>query len=113
MNSGQERALAAAEAAMRKKADDVLILDLEGIFSAADYFVICSGSSTTQLVAIVREIEKELKMSGDKGYRREGTPESGWILLDDGDVVVHIFSEEARQFYDIEHLWGDGKAISV
>ena len=113
MDYGQERAISAAQAAARKKALDIVVLDLKGIFPVADYFVICSGRSTAQLAAIVREVEDELKKSSDGSYRREGSPESGWILLDNGDVVIHIFSEEARKFYDIEHLWGDGRAIVV
>ncbi|HHV34542.1 MAG TPA: ribosome silencing factor [Syntrophomonadaceae bacterium] len=113
MDCGQERAINAAQAAARKKALDIIVLDLKGIFPVADYFVVCSGRSTAQLAAIVREVEDELKKHSDNDgfYRRQGSPESGWILLDNGDVVIHIFSEEAREFYDIERLWGDGRVI--
>lgn len=112
MDYGQERAISAAQAAARKKAYDIKVLDLTGIFPVADYFVICTGRSTTQLAAIQREVEDDLKKASES-YRRQGSPESGWILLDNGDVVIHIFSEEAREFYDIEHLWGDGRVVAT
>jgi ribosome-associated protein len=111
LDSGRERAIKAAQAAAEKKAHNVVVLDLRGIFPVADYFVICSGRSTTHLEAIAREIQEELGKSGEDYFRRQGTPQSGWILLDYGSVVVHIFSEEARRFYDIEHLWGDASII--
>lgn len=111
MDSGQERALRAAEAASRKKALDILVLDLVGVFPVADYFVICSGRSTPQLDAIAREVEAELKNPGDDYVKKQGSPDSGWVLLDNGDVVIHIFSEEARKFYGLEHLWGDARII--
>jgi ribosome-associated protein len=109
--TGKELALAAAAAAARKKANDVRVLDLQGVFGAADYFVICSGWNTPQLQAITREVEEELERQGVAG-RRQGTPESQWVLLDCGDVVIHIFSEEARQFYLLERLWGEAQVVS-
>lgn len=112
MDSGQERAISAAQAAARKKAYDIKVLDLTGIFPVADYFVICTGRSTAQLSAILREVEDELK-SSNGSYRKQGNSESGWILLDIGDVIIHIFSEEAREFYDLEHLWGDARVIAT
>ncbi|MGB4503715.1 MAG: ribosome silencing factor [Syntrophaceticus sp.] len=111
MDSAQERAIGAAQAAARKKALDIMVLDLTGIFPVADYFMICSGRSTTQLAAIVREVEDELKKFNNGSYRRQGSPESGWILLDNGDLIIHVFNEETREFYDLEHLWGDARVI--
>lgn len=111
MDTGRERAIGAAEAAARKKALDITVLDMKGVFPAADYFVICSGRNVTQLAAITREVEEEIKKSGDGYYKKQGMPESGWILLDCGDVIVHIFSQEARNFYDLESLWGDSRVI--
>ncbi|MGI6405352.1 MAG: ribosome silencing factor [Syntrophaceticus sp.] len=112
MDSGQERAIRAAQAAAKRKAYDIKVLDLTGIFPVADYFMICTGRSTTQLAAIQQEVEDELK-NASESYRRQGSPESGWILLDNGDVIIHIFSEEAREFYDLEHLWGDARVIAT
>ncbi|HAA90763.1 MAG: Ribosomal silencing factor RsfS [Thermoanaerobacterales bacterium 50_218] len=106
----REVAIEAARAAVDKKANDVIVLDLRGIFPVADYFVICSGNSVPQLKAITREVEERLAEAGVFG-RCEGTPESGWVLLDFGDVIVHIFSEEARRFYALERLWGDAPVI--
>lgn len=106
----REVAIKAARAAVDKKANDVIVLDLRGIFPVADYFVICSGNSVPQLKAITREVEERLAEAGVFG-KIEGTPESGWVLLDFGDVIVHIFSEEARRFYALERLWGDAPVI--
>lgn len=111
MDRGREKAISAAQAAARKKALDVTVLDVKGIFPAADYFVICSGRNANHLAAIAREVEDEIRKSRDGYFKREGIPESGWVLLDCGDVVVHIFSQEARAFYDLESLWGDSRVI--
>ncbi len=107
----REVALQAARAAEEKKASDVRVLDLRGIFPVADYFVICSGRSVPQLRAITEEVARHLAEQGIVYLRREGTPESGWVLLDYGDVVVHIFSEEARRFYSLERLWGNARVV--
>lgn len=111
MDAGRDKAIAAAQAAVRKKAFDITVLDVKGIFPAADYFVICSGRNVNHLAAITREVEEEIRKSRDGYLRRQGVPESGWVLLDCGDVVVHIFSREARSFYDLESLWGDSRVI--
>lgn len=111
MDLGREMAIKAAQAAAEKKAHDIKVLDLRGIFPVADYFVICSGRSSIHLGAIAQEIQEQLAKTGEGYFRRQGTPQSGWILLDYGSVVVHIFSEEARRFYDLEHLWGDASII--
>lgn len=112
MHSGREVAIWAAKAAAEKRASDIRILDLRGIFPVADYFVICSGRSATQIAAIAQEIQDRLGKLGHRFFRRQGTPESEWVLLDYGDVVVHIFSGEARAFYALERLWGDAPEIS-
>lgn len=111
MLDGRGVAIRAARAAAEKKAIDVQVLDLRGIFPVADYFVVCSGRSVPQIRAIAREVQNRLAELGFKFLRCEGTPESEWVLLDYGDVVVHIFSEEARCFYGLERLWGDARAI--
>ena len=100
-----------AEAASDKKARDIVILDMEGITLIADYFVICSANSTTQVQAIADSIEEKLTEQGVKPLRKEGYRDSHWVLLDYGACVAHIFVEEDRQFYNLERLWGDAKAV--
>jgi ribosome-associated protein len=96
-----------------KKGYDVLILDLRNLASFADYFVICSADSDTQVKAIADEIDKSLRDEGIKCWHKEGFNALTWVLLDYVDVVVHIFKKESRQFYSIEKLWGDAPAIEV
>ena len=112
MSEGRELAIRAGEAAETKNALDVRVLDVTGVFPVADYFVICSGRSIPQITAIARAVQDELDQAGRPYLRKQGTPESGWVLLDDGEVVVHVFNEEARRFYDLERLWGDAKIVS-
>lgn len=102
-----------ARAALARKAAGLLVLNLEGLSAITDYFLICCGTSSTQIRAIAEAIEDALKAEGTRPLHREGLPESGWILLDYGDVVVHVFLEETRQFYALEHLWGDAPPLSL
>ena len=111
MIEGRELALQAGNAAAGKNAVDIRVLDMTGVFPAADYFVLCSGRNIPQISAITRAVQDELEQAGRTRLRRQGVPESGWVLLDCGDVVVHIFNPEARQFYDLERLWGDAKIV--
>ncbi len=101
----------AVDAAADKLATDILMLDLREKCSFADYFVVCSGSSERQLKAILEEIDKALTQVGTPLLRREGTTESGWVLLDFGDVIVHIFTPELRDYYRIEKIWADGTPV--
>jgi ribosome-associated protein len=89
-----------------KQAEDILLLDISNAASFADYFVIASAGSERQISAILEAIDEELR-KGEKvrPLGQEGTPESGWVLLDYGDVIVHIFAPEERAFYDLESLW--------
>lgn len=109
----QELAQRAADAAAGKKAVDIRILDLRGLTSITDFFVICSGTSTTQVDAIADGVEQALKKDGQYPSHTEGKAESTWILLDYGDVVVHIFEEQTRAFYALERLWGDAASIPL
>lgn len=96
-----------------KKAEDVLVLNLEGISSFTDFFVICSGTSEPHLKAIAGEIEERLKQ--DHGIRAasvDGFPASQWIVLDYMQVIVHIFRREKREFYSLEDLWGDAPRVA-
>ena len=96
-----------ARAASDKKALDISILDMRKIPSVCDYFLIASGTSTTQVRAISDNITEKLKIKGERVWHAEGEREALWILLDCGDVVAHIFQEDTRRFYELEKLWGD------
>ena len=95
------------EAASDKQAADVLLLDVRGVCSFADYFVICSGETERQIKAIYDEIEHVLKREGVLPHHREGTLDSGWLLLDFGDVIVHIFAPFEREYYQLGKLWSE------
>jgi len=99
----------AVETALDKKAQDAVVLDLGGICSFTDYFLICTGTSTRHNQTIAEQIEETLKKQGVRPLHIEGHTEGEWILLDYVDFVVHIFSARAREFYDLERLWRTGK----
>ncbi|MCX7694393.1 MULTISPECIES: ribosome silencing factor [Caloramator] len=99
--------------ASEKKARDIKILDVKGLSEIADYFVICSGTSTIQVKAIADEIEEKMAEKGYEINHKEGYNSGKWILLDYGEVIAHIFYEEDREFYDLERLWIDAEAISI
>ena len=96
-----------------KKGYDVRILDLKEVASFADYFVICSADSDTQVKAIADEIDKTLRDKGMKCWHKEGYRALSWVLLDYVDVVVHVFKKDMREFYNLEKLWGDANIIEV
>ena len=101
-------AIHAVEAALTKKAADIVVLDMRAVSGVADYFVICTGESDLQVKAIYEAIEDGIKdASGERPWHREGQEHRQWVLLDYVDLVVHIFSPEKRAFYDLERLWGD------
>ena len=103
----------AVQAAENKKALDVRVLDISEVSIIADYFIICSGRSGTQVQAIVENIQEELKKSGMLALRREGFREANWVLLDYGDVIIHVFQGVEREFYNLERLWGDARIVGV
>ncbi|MEG6614861.1 ribosome silencing factor [Peptococcaceae bacterium 1198_IL3148] len=109
----QQMADLAYNAAGEKKAKDITVLDLSKISAMCDYFVICSGGSGPQVKAIAENIEEKLSEQGIEPLRREGLREGSWILLDYGDIVVHVFKEEEREFYKLEKLWGDAPVVEV
>ena len=98
---------------MDKKARDVLVLDLQGLTTITDYFVICSGESTTQVKAITGEIEERFHAEGVKPLGIEGLSHGHWVLMDYNDVIIHIFEEETRKFYELEKLWIDAERIRI
>jgi len=93
------------DAAADKKAQDIVLFDVKDISSLADYFIVCSAQVERQIRAIAEGIEEALDAVDVPPYRREGTPADGWVLLDYGDVIVHIFSAEQRDYYRLEQLW--------
>jgi ribosome-associated protein len=103
----------AARAALDKKAADLTVLDVHGVSTVTDYFLVCSGKSTTHLRTIVDAIRTELKEDGIRPLHAEGKPESGWVLLDYGDVLVHVFLEATRAYYALERLWGDAPSVPI
>ena len=103
----------AVEIAEDKQASDIVMLDLQQLNYVADYFVICSGESDRQLKAILDAIDETLSREFNREARIEGTPDTGWVLLDYGDVVVHIFSVALRDYYRIERLWSKATPVVV
>jgi ribosome-associated protein len=106
-----EIAKKAVEAALDKQAVDIQMLDIGQIACFADYFVICSADSDRQIRAICDEIDEVLKREGIKVYHREGSEDSGWVLLDFGPVIVHVFATPQREYYEIEKLWGEATPV--
>ncbi|MBT3362197.1 MAG: ribosome silencing factor [Chloroflexi bacterium] len=94
-----------------KMASDILMLDITEIGFFADYFVICSGQSQRQIGAIAQEIDKVMRKDGIKVHHKESTASSGWILMDYGSTIVHIFDVETREYYDLEQLWEQAKPV--
>ncbi len=103
----------AFRAAESKKASDIRVLDLRGITSFADFFVICTGANPRQIQAIADEVHLLLKNAGELPISVEGYGNAEWVLADYGDTLVHIFSEKARAYYDLERLWRHAKDVSV
>lgn len=108
-NKSSELAKAIAAAASDKKARDIVLLDMEGLTIATDYFVICSANSATQVRAIADNIEEKLQEQGKDFLHKEGYREGSWVLLDYGDCVAHIFVQEQREYYALEQLWNEAK----
>jgi len=101
-------------AAESKKATDIRVLDLSGVTSFADFFVICTGANQRQVQAISDEVGMQLKQqSGDLPISLEGYNQADWVLADYGDLLVHIFSPKARAFYDLERLWRNAKRVEI
>jgi ribosome-associated protein len=103
----------ALNAALDKKALDVVVLDLRHSDAFTDYFLVCSGRTVRQVKAIVDEIEKQLRSVGTRPSHVEGYQNGQWVLLDCFDFVVHVFTQDMRRFYDLERLWGSATTIRV
>jgi ribosome-associated protein len=111
--SAVAKARLSARAALEKKAQAPQLLDLAALTGIADYFLLCTGASTPHVQAIVEAIEATLKAEGHRVLHREGAAESGWVLLDYGDLVVHVFLPETRAFYALDRLWGDAPELPI
>ncbi len=96
-----------------KKGHDIRIIDINEVSSMGDYFIIADGSNKNQVQALCDNVEEFMHKAGAKLKNREGYSNGGWILLDYYDIIVHIFVEEERSFYDLEHIWRDGRLVSI
>lgn len=101
----------AVDVASEYQAFDIVMLDITGVCDFADFFVIMTAESTRQVRSLVQEIEGALEATGANLHHREGTPDGGWMLLDFGDLIVHLFGPEAREFYAIEEAWAEGTEV--
>ena len=108
----RKQVIAAIQACLEKKAEELSILEIEqGTGAFTDYFVVCSGTNPRQIQAIADEVELRLKATGLRPTHTEGYNQAEWVLLDYVDFVVHVFSEKARKFYDLERLWKSAKRL--
>lgn len=96
-----------------KKAVDIKVIEIKKLTVLADYFVICNGTNVTQIAALADECEFQLDKNGFKLMHREGKSAGNWILLDYGDIIVHVYNREMREFYSLERFWSDGKDIDI
>ena len=111
MNESKKMALLAVEALEDKKAEDITIIDISEVSVLADYFIIADGNNKNQVQAMVDNVQEELFKAGYEMKQMEGYREGNWILLDFGDIIIHIFDKENRLFYDLERIWRDGTVI--
>ncbi len=111
MKQSKEMAKIVYDALEEKKAEDIVLLEVKDITILADYFVIAHGTNSSQVQALVDNVEEQLGKAGIHPKRIEGVGNTNWILMDYGDIIVHIFSKEDRLFYDLERIWRDGKKV--
>jgi ribosome-associated protein len=108
-----DRIQRALHAAAEKKAIDLTVLDLRGVATFTDFFLIATGANKRQMQAIADEVVEQLKRNGTRAARVEGYQAAEWILVDYGDFIVHVFDEKARRFYDLEYLWREAKRLDI
>ena len=113
MLPSRELAEIAVKALDSKKGKEIRLIRIDKITTLAEYFVICTGTSNTQINALCDAVEKELTEKGEEPLHRAGYRGGTWVLLDYGCVVVHVFNDEARKFYSLEHLWADGEEVDL
>ena len=113
MTQEKEMAVLACKALDEKKGVDIKVIDIHEVTVLADYFIIASGTNANQVDAMVSNVEEKLGRAGFEPKQIEGSRNSSWILMDYGDVIVHVFDEENRLFYDLERIWRDGKTLEM
>ena len=113
MSIEKEMAKIACKAIDDKKGQDIKVIDIHNVSVIADYFVIASGTNSNQVQAIVDNVEEQLGRAGYEAKQIEGNRSSSWILMDYGDVIIHVFDEENREFYNLEKLWKDAPYVDV
>lgn len=111
--AAKEMVTAAAAAAADKQATDIIILEVAAVLNITDYFLICSGKNDKQVKAITDEIRKTIRELGGTPLRAAGEDRGDWILLDYGDYVIHVFTEEKREYYQLERLWSDAPRLDI
>ena len=113
MNNSKKMTTLAIKALEDKKGNDILVIDIQDVSIIADYFIIASGSNRNQVQTMADNVEEVLGRSGYEPRQLEGYGTATWILMDYNDIIVHIFSEEDRLFYDLERIWRDGKNVDI
>ena len=113
MNNSKEMTSLAIKALEDKKGNDIQVIDIREVSVIADYFIIASGSNQNQVQALADNVEETLGRAGYEPRQTEGYGTATWILMDYNDIIVHIFSEEERLFYDLERIWRDGKTVNI
>ena len=113
MLTAKEVAYEVTKALDSKKGNDITLLKIDKVSSLADYFIICTGTSNTHVKTLCDYAEYTLEQLGEKLLSREGHRGNSWELLDYGSIVVHVFTEEAREFYALERLWSDGESVDI
>ena len=113
MLPSRELAEIAVKALDSKKGKEIRLIRIDKITTLAEYFVICTGTSNTQINALCDAVEKELTEKGEEPLHREGYRGGTWVLLDYGCIAIHVFNAEAREFYGLERLWRDGKPLDL
>ena len=111
--NAKEMVKTAVAALQDMKGEDIRVIDISGVTVIADYFIIASGSNPNQVQALVDNVEEQMYKAGYDDPRVEGYNTASWVLLDYNDVIVHVFSQDDRLFYDLERIWRDGKEIDV
>lgn len=112
MDNSKKMVKLAYQALEEKKGEDITVIEIKDISIIADYFIIANGTNSSQVDALVNSVNQTLGKEGFEPKRIEGVRSASWILMDYGDVVVHVFSKEDRLFYNLERIWRDGKTVS-